>query len=1604
MVGSSTFIRSHSNIPIAKPHLHVSTKIYLSIPFSTHKPNTSHPYPNPALVGFLTPPTTLPSVHGVMQGITKPPPSSSLAEVVCAWSPKKLSELAKTYSDSCSPPEIAFSSYDSYRAYFEPLLLAEVAADLLSTSEKFQRSKPARQPKVRARREEPGTNVALVTVGKVTRQHSWGFGWAVDIDSRDRKGPVGCIDNDVVVLWPSDPSQILPKQNRARSKPPPASRVVPDTAVHAVVVRTPTRTGCRLVLSKFPDGNEQGIRTDLEDGEENEDAPPTVRVWNLLRLGSLTTMKREFDALQTIRNSVLLPILLRPNAQQASSSDREKEDIRHASAAAAGEEKSAVQQERASSQFRNEQNFTYIIANKTGLNASQARAILHASTCRNGFSVIQGPPGTGKTRTLISLLNVIHMTQYQEYYEGLLASFASLHGTGSQVQSDPKEDTSSAESRNVGPEKGSDGGFLSSMLLAMSRTFSMVSESKLVPMSKRARRPRLLICAPSNSAVDEILTRLTSCRFVDGQGRGYCPELARIGAGDRVSEAAKSFTAEGQAETFLDRMCAEDMNPEAQKKAQTAFLTTWQNRCNSLLVQLARTPKKQPSSHPAIIDLHEKLERMDRDLRRLSIAASDGKKALTREEKLRQIARTYVEDAQLVFSTLSGAASSILTKKAANDMTGGERPLFDTVVIDEGAQATEPSCLIPMALGATRCLLVGDPQQLPATVLSSGAAGLAYGQSLLERVCKGGQNVQLLDTQYRMHPAISSFPRRYFYQGRLVDDESVQGDNRARPYHRDEIRPKLGPYVFLDIADGEEMRSRDDRSIFNRSEAELASLIYTKLKKEYPKDPLFSAAAKVQGSVTGFGVVTPYKRQMQELRQSFDRAGIPTGDVEINTVDSFQGREKDVIVFSCVRTASANRGIGFVRDVRRMNVGLTRARSSLIILGSAQALAEGSADWAELVEDASSRGCLISVSDVGRCLLPPAPQRDRLAISQAEKTPEESNKTLAGIPGPGTPNGNASVASDKNFHSAGPVDPRRRAPKRALSSEPNSKMDHPLPIHAGGPVTVSHHSDVTMAVPLQLSEMQRDQAGPQPVLQLSEVQRDQTGPQPDLQLPEMQRDQGGRQPGNASASDAFPERNGDLQSTLDQMSNVLADAGFQNVSAIKETLREHVRNGGALELEAIMAATVTNEDSSSKSFAGARNQLPGHWQQPVAAVAEAAPGHDRPVALVDERHANNDVRGIEARNVAKSEKQKAESEVQSNDPKPVTAVPSEQVGFSERNTKTKRGGGRGRVPKANGRDKSHDKKRDKAEGGAPSGWDMLFSNKNGSSGGKVNDVETKESRSASEVKKEEGEDAQQSNNAKTEAVPSETIEDHTGKQTEAMGTTPTTPKSSEDNQAKGKEQSEPINSKSQKNWNENGREFERKRQRTGDYGAGGSARGGYRGGRGRGRSKRGRGRGNFPYEQRGHDGYVNHEPWASPQYDSGFIPYQVASDGIDPGMGSTHGIDAMQLLQQQHAMQQVFQQQALQQQALQQQLHQQAVHQEAMMQQAAMMQLPGGIPMAALPPQAYQIGFDGNAISGNQRGQERGQRDEGRNYSGRGHRGARGRPRMKYGNRNRRDG
>ncbi len=312
----------------------------------------------------------------------------------------------------------------------------------------------------------------------------------------------------------------------------------------------------------------------------------------------------------------------------------------------------------------------------------------------------------------------------------------------------------------------------------------------------------------------------------------------------------------------------------------------------------------------------------------------DDEKLASRNADLnrRRAQEAVLNDAHIICATLSGSG---------HEMFQGISIEFETVIVDEAAQCVEMSALIPLKYGCAKCILVGDPKQLPPTVFSKEAARFQYEQSLFVRMQKNHpKDVHLLDTQYRMHPEISLFPSQTFYDGKLLDGGDM-ATLRKQPWHQSLL---LGPYRFFDVQ-GQQQAAPKGHSLINMAEIDIAMQLYKRLVSDYSD---YNFKGKV-------GIITPYKSQLRELKSRFTSMYGPSiiEDIDFNTTDAFQGRESEVIIFSCVRASPAG-GIGFLQDIRRMNVGLTRAKSSLWVLGNSQSLMRGEF-WKKLVVDAKDR-------------------------------------------------------------------------------------------------------------------------------------------------------------------------------------------------------------------------------------------------------------------------------------------------------------------------------------------------------------------------------------------------------------------------------------------------------------------------------------------------------------------------------------------------------------------------------------------------------------------------------------------------------------------------
>ena len=344
------------------------------------------------------------------------------------------------------------------------------------------------------------------------------------------------------------------------------------------------------------------------------------------------------------------------------------------------------------------------------------------------------------------------------------------------------------------------------------------------------------------------------------------------------------------------------------------------------------TVDAQMESHPLRRDLEEHLELNEKLARRIPGMKGKEKGLAHRDlnrgwKEVRRIERQMRDDildrAQVLCCTCIGVGHQLLDGRK-----------FTRVLLDEATQATEPASLVPLVRGARQIVLVGAHRQLPPTVISRRAENGGLRRSLFERLVAMGIEPMLLDTQYRMHPAISDFPNRTFYEGRLVD--GITAADRPNPagllWNDWEV-----PMAFLPV-NGDELLSPDGASKENPAEAGWVAKILENLLQAGDLEE------------TDIGIITPYAGQVRAIRDALPERN---DSVEVHTVDGYQGREKEVIIFSCVRSNSDGI-VGFLSDARRLNVALTRAKRGLIVIGDPDTL-RNDETWASWLDYIRSR-------------------------------------------------------------------------------------------------------------------------------------------------------------------------------------------------------------------------------------------------------------------------------------------------------------------------------------------------------------------------------------------------------------------------------------------------------------------------------------------------------------------------------------------------------------------------------------------------------------------------------------------------------------------------
>ena len=273
------------------------------------------------------------------------------------------------------------------------------------------------------------------------------------------------------------------------------------------------------------------------------------------------------------------------------------------------------------------------------------------------------------------------------------------------------------------------------------------------------------------------------------------------------------------------------------------------------------------------------------------------------------------------------------------------------VVLDESCMAIEPMSLIPVnqCRGDGGTAHFGDPQQLPPACNSVWAAKNGLNISLMESLQEvPGIELCLLDQQHRMHPKIRRWPSFYFYGNQLTDGPAA----RARKPIPNIGWPRASTIVFVNVNGCEQRGGGSEGSINNMDEAiALVSFLAVYL----------SSRASLKG--TDIGIITPYSSQVAEILRLLEAKGIEEG-ILLGTVDKFQGAERELILMSTVR-CNSNHDIGFLKEERRLNVSITRARRGIVIFGHARTLHFGNVDgaWTSFLERAAVQGFLLQARD-----------------------------------------------------------------------------------------------------------------------------------------------------------------------------------------------------------------------------------------------------------------------------------------------------------------------------------------------------------------------------------------------------------------------------------------------------------------------------------------------------------------------------------------------------------------------------------------------------------------------------------------------------------------
>ena len=585
--------------------------------------------------------------------------------------------------------------------------------------------------------------------------------------------------------------------------------------------------------------------------------------WYVTKLCNMATITREFSALMSIEDLLLKDILLNPLEDDYDDNNiKKKEDM----------------------YFYIPKKLDILLYQK--FNLSQYEAIKN-SIKKKGLTLIQGPPGTGKSTTILGILSVLLSSSLQKEEVDRKNSvimqisnemkLAKEKNNNHNINNDNNNDYYSLEDKfnyikDTHPWYINDNNINDNIDFEIDDMFNFKEypedNKKMMikpELSDISPPKKILICAPSNVAIDEIIRKLINQGLYDSNGKKYIPKFIRIGP--NYNPNLKEYS--------LDYMINE-------------FVKS--NKNDNLNIKDNETIKNQ-----------------------------------------------ILQNVKIICSTLSMTGSNIL-------LNLNEK--FDTIIIDEASQAIELSTLIPLKYNCERLIVLGDPNQLNATVFSSIALKYNYDQSLFVRFQKAGHKILMLKTQYRMKAEVSNFISEIFYNNLVKNDESVYKIPKEIILDCKEFQPM----TFYHIESEEKLINN---SFYNEMQITIIIELIKKIMNVYNND--------IKVILSKVAILSPYSKQVNEINNILKKIIIDNNGntIEVNTIDGFQGKEKSIIIFSTVRSLGS-KTIGFLSDERRINVGLSRAKNCLIIIGDCKCLMKDPI-WDKLIRYSFRKGTFYKI-------------------------------------------------------------------------------------------------------------------------------------------------------------------------------------------------------------------------------------------------------------------------------------------------------------------------------------------------------------------------------------------------------------------------------------------------------------------------------------------------------------------------------------------------------------------------------------------------------------------------------------------------------------------